>query len=270
MEIVHGWNPPTAAVATSVIPPSGVNSNTNVNTNVTNVQEEEHVTKRRIDALKYDRLHVDELPSVLQLHLMRYAVEKEEVTWGLSEGKLAKIHDRFEFPKKLNLSELCTHNNTTTTSSSISKDKSKKARKHKKRSQTPSQYEYDLQSVVVHSGEYGTGHYRAYVRPNIHTNAWYLFDDHKVTRVRYREVKRDAFGIGSGSRSGSGERSSSKGEGEGSRCGDTTVTMTKNGWFGSRKRGGEKGERSESGGSCAYLLQYVKRCDIPVLYGKQS
>jgi len=81
----------------------------------------------------------------------------------------------------------------------------------------------------MHSGEYGFGHYYAYIRPDIRNNIWYQFNDRKVMRVRYSDIKADAFG-------------------------SNICTLSKR-LFQRR--------RSES---CAYLLQYVKRFDIPWLF----
>lgn len=87
---------------------------------------------------------------------------------------------------------------------------------------------YDLQSIVIHKGEYGSGasnqqllllifcypcnflnmflslnviqpyvlsgHYYSYVRPDIRQNDWYRFDDEFVTRVDYSDVIADAYG----------------------------------------------------------------------------
>ena len=98
---------------------------------------------------------------------------------------------------------------------------------------------YELQSIVVHAGEYGSGHYYAYVRPDVSSNQWYRFNDHIVTKVRYRDVENDAFG----------EKSSQQ-----EKSGFWSFLRADNsfGW----------GGRTSS----AYVLQYVKTNDIPKLY----
>ena len=53
---------------------------------------------------------------------------------------------------------------------------------------------YDLQSIVIHKGEYGSGHYYSYARPDIRSNDWYRFDDEFVTKVDYSDVIADAYG----------------------------------------------------------------------------
>merc|ERR1712226_1412640 len=85
---------------------------------------------------------------------------------------MRKINDTFTFPKELDLSTICT-------------DVSDSETKHTM---------YDLQSIVVHKGGYGSGHYYAYVRPNVLKNKWFLFDDDRVRQVMFHDVKVDAFG----------------------------------------------------------------------------
>jgi len=101
---------------------------------------------------------------------------------------------------------------------------------------------YDLQSIVVHVGEYGSGHYYAYVRPDIRKDEWFRFNDDEVTPVEYKDVIQDAFGGGGG------------GDGEGKNV------FAK--WFGRRGSSFGWGGRKSS----AYMLQYVKRHDISHLY----
>lgn len=151
----------------------------------------------KVDAQKEDRLQLNGLPSILQLHLMRFQV---------TDGTIKKNYNRFEFPLKLNLSKICTC-----------------ARGNKKLSL------YDLQSIIMHSGQYGFGHYYAYIRPDIRNNIWYQFNDRKVMKVQYSDIKADAFG--------------------------SNLCILSKRLFQRR--------RSES---CAYLLQYVKRFDIPWLF----
>ena len=104
---------------------------------------------------------------------------------------------------------------------------------------------YDLQSVVVHVGEYGSGHYYAYVRPDARKNEWYRFDDDKVTKVTYREVAADCYG---------------------SQSSRIAAREAKEGLFSKLFRG--SGGKYGWGGrtSSAYVLQYVRRESIPMLY----
>lgn len=110
---------------------------------------------------------------------------------------------------------------------------------------------YDLQSIVIHSGEYGSGHYYAYVRPNIQNNKWYRYDDERVEQVTFKMVKDDAFG---GQVVGRGKKCSKKKVPKGfwQRIFTTSQNPKSYGW------GGKK--------SSAYMLQYVKRSEISMLY----
>lgn len=107
---------------------------------------------------------------------------------------------------------------------------------------------FDLQSVVIHAGEYGSGHYYAYVRPDIMSNRWYRYDDTRVTEVPYKQVKEDAFG-------GAFENHTNRRRVLKKRFWATLFTRSPKenyGW------GGKK--------SCAYMLQYIKRKEIKSLY----
>ena len=87
------------------------------------------------------------------------------------------------------------------------------------------------------------GHYYAYVRPNVLKNKWFLFDDDRVRQVTFHDVKVDAFG-------GSSKHKTKK--------------KKNHFWtqlFSSNTNYGYGGKDSS-----AYMLQYVKRSDIPKLY----
>ncbi len=113
---------------------------------------------------------------------------------------------------------------------------------------------FDLQSVVVHAGEYGSGHYYAYVRPDIRTNKWYRYDDDRVTEVSFKAVKNDAFG-------GKVKRSTGR---------SWPQSQQKEVGFLRRFFSFANSHRNQFGwggrSSSAYMLQYVKRSDIPFLY----
>ncbi len=110
---------------------------------------------------------------------------------------------------------------------------------------------YDLQSIVVHAGEYGSGHYYAYVRPDIRKNIWYRYDDDRVTEVSFKQVKDDAFGGHTVRRNEKKGKKATK-EGFWAKILGSSPNSKTFGW----------GGRTSS----AYMLQYVKRCDIPLLY----
>ena len=178
----------------------------------------------KVDALKGSLLRVQGLPSVLQLHLKRF-----QYNW--QTDTMSKINDAFLFPEELDLSTLCADITPEEVQNSI----------------------YDLQSIVVHKGAFGSGHYYSYVRPDMSSKRWYRFDDHRVTEVDYYEdVIRDAFG---------GRMETCEKEDE--------STKPRGFWgrvFGGRNKVG--GYEYGYGGrySNAYMLQYVKRSDITKLY----
>ena len=148
---------------------------------------------------------------------------------------------------------------------------------------------YDLQSIVVHRGEYGSGesplhiflayinilvahlcyrhplfigHYYSYVRPDIRTNDWYRFDDQIVTPVDYNDVIADAYGGRAlRKRATSFDNSSVK---SGKRQGGILRRIFSFGGFGRENNGGEFGYGGRT--SSAYMIQYIRRSDVSKLY----
>jgi len=184
----------------------------------------------KVDALKGSLLRAQGLPSLLQLHLKRFRYD-----W--QTDVMSKINDKFEFPEELDLSEVCTD---------VEKEEEERTI-------------YDLQSIVVHVGEFGSGHYYAYVRPDIRSDRWYRFDDDKVTPVDFKDVIADSYG---GRARRAKKRRAQKQE-----------EQKKKRFFGRLFRGiggGGGGQPFGWGGrtSSAYMLQYVRRCDISLLYGE--
>lgn len=109
---------------------------------------------------------------------------------------------------------------------------------------------YDLQSIVVHVGEFGSGHYYAYVRPDVRKKKWYRYDDDRVTEVTFKMVKDDAFGGHVLNRKSKKDEIAQKGFWQ--RIFASSRNSKKYGWGGKT--------------SSAYMLQYVKRSDIQSLY----
>ena len=212
----------------------------------------------KVDAHKGSRLVVDALPPILQIHLKRFNYDWET-------ERITKINQQLVFPLTLDLNSIERGNpdgdseNNTKHSSSIDL--------------------YDLQSVIVHAGEFDVGHYYAYVRPDVRNDRWYRFNDDIVEEVPFEDVQRDAFGgrvnrrqlLISSESSSSVDDENSKG---------TVVTIKKKGLFGKlrqsllrkgRKRS-PKNNKFGWGGetSNAYILQYVRRSDIPMLYSNHN
>ena len=108
---------------------------------------------------------------------------------------------------------------------------------------------YTLHSIVVHKGEFGSGHYYSYIRPDITKNIWFKYDDDRVSYVSFQQVQ-DSFGDSS-----------------------SLITTTRNNSWNPRKGlsqwfqgftsliGNQKQDKSS-----AYVLQYVKKKDIPFLW----
>jgi len=170
----------------------------------------------KVDALKGSTLSRTGLPKILQLHLLRFSYD-----WNTDV--MSKINDRFSFGKELDLTEICNDD-----------DDGKN---------NENDMIYDLQSIVVHAGEYGSGHYYAYIRPDARKKTWYRYDDDRVTEVSFKEVKNDAFG------GHLRRKKKAKPVGFWAR------------WFKPQDDFGWGGRKSS-----AYMLQYVKRSDIPLLY----
>jgi len=180
----------------------------------------------KVDALKGCLLRVQGLPSVLQLHLKRF-------NYDWQRDKMNKINSPCTFPEELDLSSICADIQDS--------EKSRAC--------------FALQSVVIHVGEFGSGHYYAYVRPDILSQDWYRFNDHVVQRVSFDEVVADAYG-GRSAKTESSDRDNNRRKKKG----------------GLLKRLGSifnsKGDPYGYGGktSNAYVIQYVKKMDIPKLY----
>lgn len=181
----------------------------------------------KINAHKGSLLRVQGLPSILQLHLKRFQYD-----WNTDTT--SKLNTPFTFPLELDLSTICQSDNDDQSN----KDQQKVL--------------YDLQGVIVHAGEYGSGHYYAYVRPNLNCDTWYRFNDELVTKVTFKEVCQDAFG----------------GKLSGSEPADVDVTSKQNLWSRIKRALQRNGDSYGYGGrtSNAYVLQYIRRCDISRLY----
>ncbi|CAI5724492.1 unnamed protein product [Peronospora effusa] len=103
-------------------------------------------------------------PPVLNIQLKRFE-------YDATRDGMVKIHDRFEFPKRLVLDEFISKSGKKETDNSTEKSP---------------RYIYHLHSVLVHSGDVHGGHYYVFIRPGkyIATSAdWFKFDDDQITRV---------------------------------------------------------------------------------------
>ncbi|CAK4131089.1 unnamed protein product [Aphanomyces euteiches] len=104
-------------------------------------------------------------PPILNIQLKRFEYDP------LRDG-MVKVHDRFEFPKELNL-EKYVHSNGASA-------------------------RYHLHSILVHSGDVHGGHYYVYIRPQESFQSpdsqWFKFDDDIITSVEEEAVMESGFG----------------------------------------------------------------------------
>lgn len=137
-----------------------------------------------------------------------------------------KLNDPFTFPFSLDLSNLCRDTSDTERNTVI----------------------YDLQAVVIHQGEYGAGHYYVYLRPDARSDEWVRFNDHLVDRdLDFDQIITDAYGF------------SRKDE----RCSKSKTFLSRL----RRMFGSDTSDYGYGGPTAnAYVLQYIRRCDIPRLY----
>ena len=205
-----------------------------------------------VDAEKGIQLQSPTLPSILQLqlHLKRFQFD-----WNTETT--TKINAPCVFPVVLDLAPFCV---------------------------APEEQNvwYDLQGIVVHAGEYGQGHYYAYVRPDVQSNVWYRCNDNVFEQVDLKHVLCDSYGgqqppseLHPDYHSLSKDEDDSKASTMDTRPEDQTETPG----FWSRwarrcfgSRGSQDGDSSLSYGyggptSSAYVLQYVRRTAVPTLYG---
>lgn len=101
-------------------------------------------------------------PPVLHLHLKRFGYDPYT-------DHIAKINDRYEFPRKMKLAKYL----------------------HESVEIPDDGYQYELHSVLVHSGGVLGGHYFAYIRVN---GEWYKFDDEVVSSVSAAVAINGTFG----------------------------------------------------------------------------
>ena len=179
----------------------------------------------KVDAHKGSLLTSRGLPSILQFHLKRF-------TYDAQIDSMSKVNDKLVFPVELDLSSICKSAELGEGDSTV----------------------YDLQSVVVHVGKYGMGHYYSYVRPDPKSDVWYRFNDDVVERVSAQDVLQDAYG---GKNTVNTRTTAAQ-----SRRGIPVLARLL------RRIGGNGGSSYGFGGSesNAYVVQYVRRSDFHKLY----
>lgn len=99
-----------------------------------------------------------ELPTVLFIHLSRFEFNTEFC-------EMTKVNDYFEFPKELDLRKYLDGDNV-----------------------------YELYGVLVHLGDVESGHFFCYLRTEIDSDDWYMFDDENVTKKTEADAINNNFG----------------------------------------------------------------------------
>lgn len=102
------------------------------------------------------------LPPVLHLQLMRFQYDP------IIDSNI-KIHDRFEYPERLNLDQFLQESSKTDPAT------------------------YVLHAVLVHSGDHHGGHYVVYINPK-GDNKWCKFDDDVVSNCPKKEAIEANYG----------------------------------------------------------------------------
>ncbi|RHY24955.1 hypothetical protein DYB25_013713 [Aphanomyces astaci] len=103
-------------------------------------------------------------PPILNIQLKRYIYIPFEYIY---------LHDRFEFPKQLNLAA------------------------YMDSTASPDSTQYHLHSILVHSGDVHGGHYYVYIRPHGQDPAntlWFKYDDDLISAVDEGDVMESSFG----------------------------------------------------------------------------
>lgn len=219
----------------------------------------------KVDAHKGSLILLQGLPSVLQLHLKRFQFDWQTET-------TTKINDAFEFSERLDLRTIVPD----------SQNKDDRSGDGDATAAAFSSHDccYELQAVIVHVGKFDVGHYYAYVRPNLRSSSgrddWYRFNDEVVTKVSFADVVQDAYG-GRQPRVKANTNIMNDQGYDKMKGGDSKMTrQTKGNLFtrmlwsffgqGSDDNGGDDDYGYGGPTSNAYVLQYVRRCDIPRLY----
>jgi len=126
------------------------------------------------------RPSIKNLPNTLIIHLKRFKWE-----WHSGAGKKEKIYDYLSFPFELNVHSYTVDAVHTKEGSSLIN------------TVDPSQCQYDLTGVVVHSGTAEGGHYYSFIkeRTEVAEKAkWFKFDDSRVTPFDITNLGDECFG----------------------------------------------------------------------------
>ncbi|OQR93052.1 ubiquitin-specific protease [Thraustotheca clavata] len=121
----------------------------------------------------HKRISIHTLPNCLIFHLKRFEFDFETM-------QQIKIHDRFEFPMKLDMRRY-----TKEGQAHQRNDKDKITWR------APEYYEYELSGTIVHMGSAHSGHYYSYLESK---GKWYEFNDTIVEPFDVNSLESECFG----------------------------------------------------------------------------
>jgi ubiquitin C-terminal hydrolase len=136
-----------------------------------------------------------DLPSTLMLHLKRFDLDFQTF-------ETVKLNNRMAFPQRINMLKY-------TKEGIEAEEKRKQAEQEEGRDAgaagelqyevdgvalDPSDYEYELQGVLVHAGVAQGGHYYSFVRDPDTADEWFRFDDDEVTAFDSAHIAVQCFG----------------------------------------------------------------------------
>lgn len=177
------------------------------------------------------------LPPVLHLHLKRFEFD-------MQSGNMTKLNDRLKFDTEINLCKFVENSDGNDI--------------------------YVLHSVLVHNGSIHHGHYRAFIRTDLHLSTdgkleqpqWYMFDDEVVYPVAEQKAVMDNYG---------GTQDSALNPIYDETHGNIEILELLGQYHGGLEPTSRKGvdERNPLTSTCsAYMLQYLRKSEIPNLLGK--
>jgi len=117
------------------------------------------------------------LPSIINIQLNRFKFQ--------DGGK--KLNDRLAFPLVLDMAPYCMK---VTATDGLDRETSLSETTVR----ITDKLLYELSGVVVHSGEFGYGHYYSFIRDNAVPSRWWRLDDHKVTIFDINDLEKECFG----------------------------------------------------------------------------
>ena len=145
-----------------------------------------------------------DLPSTLMLHLKRFDLDFQTF-------ETVKLNNRMAFPAKINMLKYtkegieAEERRRTAEQEAAAEEGDELPSGRDNRSPSlqyeadgteldPSDYEYELQGVLVHAGVAQGGHYYSFIRDDATEDQWYKFDDDDVTPFSPDQIPTQCFG----------------------------------------------------------------------------